>query len=332
MDTDSESKARAVVSTQITQHAHSLLPFDSPPTLSLLFPGAKALYLSGSGVATSSFGLPDLGITTADNVVEDVKRLTGASALPLLVDIDTGFGSAFNIARTVRDIEKAGAAAVHIEDQEQAKRCGHRPVSQHTSHRTQDLEGISLCADSCFSVFCACLARCLCPALAPQNKQIVSLEEMVDRIKAAVSGRTDPEFVIMARTDALANEGLEKAIARAKAYIDAGADMLFPEACTKLEDYRAFQSALSLPNYHKDVPILANITEFGQTPLYTVEELGSAGVSMVLYPLSAFRAMVSCSALQEHCESNGAGLHESVHVCCAPCAHRSLIDALCCWV
>jgi len=212
--------------------------------------GAKALYLSGSGVATASYGLPDLGITTMDNVVEDVKRITGASTLPLLVDIDTGFGSAFNMARTVREIEKAGAAAVHLEDQEQAKRCGHRP-----------------------------------------NKQIVSTEEMVDRIRAAVSGRTDPNFVIMARTDSLANEGLEAAIARAKAYIEAGADMLFPEACHTLEHYRAFQTALSQPNFPRDVPILANITEFGQTPLFTTEELGSAGVSMVLYPLSAFRAM-----------------------------------------
>lgn len=213
--------------------------------------GAKALYVSGSGVATSSYGLPDLGITTMDNVVEDVKRITAATTLPVLVDIDTGFGSAFNMARTVRELERAGASAVHLEDQEAAKRCGHRP-----------------------------------------NKQIVSCEEMVDRIKAAVSGRTDPEFVIMARTDALASEGLEKAITRAKAYIEAGADMLFPEACRTLEDYRAFQTALSQPAYHRDVPILANITEFGQTPLFTTEELGSVGVSMVLYPLSAFRAMV----------------------------------------
>jgi len=218
--------------------------------------GAKALYVSGSGVATASYGLPDLGITTMDNVVEDVRRITGATKLPLLVDIDTGFGSAFNMARTVRELERAGAAAVHLEDQEQAKRCGHRP-----------------------------------------NKQIVSLEEMVDRIKAAVSGRTDPDFVIMARTDSLASEGLESAIKRARAYIDAGADMLFAEACRTLDDYRAFREALSQPKYTKDVPILANITEFGKTPLFTVDELGSAGMDMVLYPLSAHRAM-SKAALQ----------------------------------
>jgi methylisocitrate lyase len=216
--------------------------------------GAAALYVSGGGVSAFSYGLPDLGIITLDNVVEDVKRITAATRLPLLVDIDTGFGSAFNIARTVseqkdcvscscrvtpshtliawrppfsslqvRELERAGAGGAQMEDQESAKRCGHRP-----------------------------------------NKQLVSLEEMVDRIKAAVAGRTDPEFVIMARTDALANEGLEKAIERAKAYIEAGADMLFPEACNTLEHYRAFQTALSTPNYHKDVPILANITEYGQ--------------------------------------------------------------------
>lgn len=212
--------------------------------------GAKALYLSGSGVATASYGLPDLGITSLDNVLEDVRRITSVTKLPLLVDIDTGFGSAFNIARTIREMERAGAAAVHIEDQVQAKRCGHRP-----------------------------------------GKQIVSLEEMVDRIKAAVDARTNKDFVIMARTDALANEGLEKAIERAKAYIEAGADMLFPEACYKLEDYLAFHKALSPPLFHREVPILANITEFGQTPLFHTTELGQHGVAMVLYPLSAFRAM-----------------------------------------
>lgn len=212
--------------------------------------GAKALYLSGSGVATASYGLPDLGITSLDNVLEDVRRITAVTKLPLLVDIDTGFGSAFNIARTIREVERAGAAAVHIEDQVQAKRCGHRP-----------------------------------------GKQIVTLEEMVDRIKAAVDARTNKDFVIMARTDALANEGLEKAIERAKAYIEAGADMLFPEACYKLEDYLAFHKALSPPNFGREVPILANITEFGQTPLFHTSELGQNGVAMVLYPLSAFRAM-----------------------------------------
>jgi len=210
--------------------------------------GAKALYLSGSGVATASHGLPDLGITDLHDVVEDCKRITNATSLPLLVDIDTGFGSAFNISRTIRELERAGAAAVHIEDQVQAKRCGHRP-----------------------------------------GKQIVSLEEMVDRIRAAVDARTDPNFVIMARTDALANEGLEKAIQRAKAYIAAGADMLFPEACKTLADYKAFAEAVN-------VPILANITEFGQTPLFSVEELGTVGVSLVLYPLSAFRAMSLAAA------------------------------------
>lgn len=210
--------------------------------------GAKAIYLSGSGVATASFGLPDLGITTLNDVVEDARRITSISKLPLLVDIDTGFGSAFNIARTIRELERVGVAGVHMEDQVAAKRCGHRP-----------------------------------------GKQIVPTEEMVDRIRSALSGRTNPSFVIMARTDALASEGLDAAVARAKAYIEAGADMLFPEACNTLEHYQAFHAAL--PN----TPILANITEFGKTPLFSVDELATAGVSMVLYPLSAHRAMAKAA-------------------------------------
>ncbi|EGG14445.1 hypothetical protein DFA_12217 [Cavenderia fasciculata] len=212
--------------------------------------GYQALYLSGGGVAAASYGLPDLGITTINDVVEDIRRITRVTKLPLLVDADTGFGSSFNIARTVEEFERAGAAGCHIEDQVQAKRCGHRP-----------------------------------------GKKIVSLEEMVDRIKTAVSARKDPNFVIMARTDALANEGLEKAIERSKAYIEAGADMLFPEALTELSQYAAFKKAL--PN----VPILANITEFGKTELFGAEELYNHGVSLVLYPLSAFRA-ASAATLQ----------------------------------
>jgi methylisocitrate lyase len=205
--------------------------------------GFRALYLSGAGVANASYGLPDLGITSLDNVLEDVRRITGATALPLLVDADTGFGSAFNIARTVREMVRAGAAAIHIEDQVQAKRCGHRP-----------------------------------------GKAIVSKDEMVDRIKAAVDARTDADFVIMARTDALAVEGLDAAIARAVACRDAGADMIFAEAVTELEQYRKFIKAVG-------VPVLANITEFGKTPMFTVADLRSVGVGLVLYPLSAFRAM-----------------------------------------
>jgi len=212
--------------------------------------GFQALYLSGSGVAAASYGLPDLGITSLNDVVEDVKRITRACKLPLLVDIDTGFGpTAFHIKRAVQEIEAAGAAAVHLEDQAGAKRCGHRP-----------------------------------------NKQIVTTEEMVDRIRAAVDGRTDPNFVIMARTDALANEGIDSAIKRSEAYIAAGADMLFPEALNELSQYQKFHDAL--PN----VPILANITEFGKTPMFTTEELSGVGVSIVLYPLSAFRAQ-SAAAL-----------------------------------
>ena len=205
--------------------------------------GHQAIYLSGGGVANASYGLPDLGITSLNDVLEDVRRITSASRLPLLVDIDTGWGGAFNIARTIQQMEKAGAAAVHIEDQVMQKRCGHRP-----------------------------------------NKEIVSQDEMVDRIKAAVDARTDESFFIMARTDAFAQEGLEAAIARAQACVEAGADGIFAEAIKTEEHYRAFSKALS-------VPILANITEFGQTELWNREQLGEWGAAMVLYPLSAFRAM-----------------------------------------
>jgi methylisocitrate lyase len=205
--------------------------------------GHQAIYLSGGGVANASYGLPDLGMTTLNDVVEDVRRITAATDVPLLVDIDTGWGGAFNIARTIRQMERAGAAAVHIEDQVAQKRCGHRP-----------------------------------------NKEIVSQEEMVDRIKAAVDAREDDDFFIMARTDAFQKEGLEAAIERAKACIEAGADGIFAEAVTELEHYKAFSEAL-------DVPVLANITEFGATPLYNRKELAEAGAGMVLYPLSAFRAM-----------------------------------------
>jgi len=205
--------------------------------------GYRALYVSGGGVAAGSLGLPDLGISTLDDVLTDVRRITDATELPVLVDIDTGFGGAFNIARTVKAMIKAGAAAVHIEDQVQAKRCGHRP-----------------------------------------GKAIVTQAEMVDRVKAAVDAKTDPDFVIMARTDALAVEGLQSAIDRACACVEAGADMVFPEAITELAMYRQFASAVQ-------VPVLANITEFGATPLFSVDELRGADVSLVLYPLSAFRAM-----------------------------------------
>jgi methylisocitrate lyase len=205
--------------------------------------GFKALYLSGGGVAAGSLGLPDLGISTLEDVLIDVRRITDAVDTPLLVDIDTGWGGAFNIARSVKSIAKAGAAAVHIEDQVSAKRCGHRP-----------------------------------------NKAIVSLEEMVDRVKAAVDAKPYDDFVVMARTDALAVEGLQSAIDRACACAEAGADMIFPEAITELSMYKQFAAAVK-------VPVLANITEFGSTPLFTVDELRGADVSMVLYPLSAFRAM-----------------------------------------
>lgn len=206
--------------------------------------GYRAIYLSGGGVAAGSLGLPDLGISNLDDVLTDVRRITDVCALPLLVDVDTGFGaSAFNVARTVRAMHKAGAAAIHIEDQVGAKRCGHRP-----------------------------------------NKEIVSQQEMVDRIKAAVDARTDDSFVIMARTDALAVEGLDSALERAVRCVEAGADMVFPEAVTELAQYRRFTEAVQ-------VPVLANITEFGQTPMFTLDELRTAEVGLALYPLSAFRAM-----------------------------------------
>jgi methylisocitrate lyase len=206
--------------------------------------GYRAIYLSGGGVAAGSLGVPDLGITTLEDVLTDVRRITGVCDLPLLVDADTGFGpSAFNIGRTVKDLIKAGAAAMHIEDQVQAKRCGHRP-----------------------------------------NKEIVSKGEMVDRIRAAVDARTDSDFCIMARTDSIAIEGLDAAIERSLAYIEAGADLVFPEAIRDLESYKKFSAAVGKP-------ILANITEFGLTPLFTRDELGANGVGMILYPLSAFRAM-----------------------------------------
>ncbi|ELR8728036.1 methylisocitrate lyase [Vibrio vulnificus] len=211
--------------------------------------GHQAIYLSGGGIANASYGLPDLGITTLNDVLVDVERITNACDLPLLVDIDTGFGGAFNIARTIKAMEKAGAAAVHMEDQVAQKRCGHRP-----------------------------------------NKAIVSQQEMVDRVKAAVDARVDENFVIMARTDALAVEGIDSAIERAIACVEAGADMIFPEAMNKLEQYQQFSAALAQAT-GKHVPILANITEFGQTPLYGCEELAKSSVDMVLYPLSAFRAM-----------------------------------------
>ena len=206
--------------------------------------GYKAIYLSGGGVAAGSLGLPDLGISTLEDVLVDVRRIVNVCKLPLLVDIDTGFGpSAFNIARTITSLIAAGAAGVHIEDQVGAKRCGHRP-----------------------------------------NKELVSKEEMVDRVRAAVEARGDDSFVIMARTDAIANEGMDAAIERAKAYVAAGADAIFPEAIRDLDGYKKFSSALN-------VPVLANITEFGLTPLFTTAELKNAGVAMALYPLSAFRAM-----------------------------------------
>jgi methylisocitrate lyase len=206
--------------------------------------GFRAIYLSGGGVAAGSLGLPDLGISNLDDVLTDIRRITDVCDLPLLVDVDTGFGaSAFNVARTTRSLIKFGAAAMHIEDQVGAKRCGHRP-----------------------------------------GKELVSKQEMVDRIKAAVDARTDPAFFIMARTDALASEGLESAVDRAVACVEAGADGIFPEAITDLAMYKRFKDAVK-------VPILANITEFGKTPLFSVEELRTTGTDMVLYPLSAFRAM-----------------------------------------
>ncbi|GAB1058352.1 methylisocitrate lyase [Shewanella algae] len=204
--------------------------------------GVQALYLSGAGVANASYGLPDLGMTSMNDVLIDAGRITSATELPLLVDIDTGWGGAFNIARTIKEFEKAGVAAVHMEDQVSQKRCGHRP-----------------------------------------NKAVVSTEEMVDRIKAAVDARTDENFVIMARTDAVAVEGLDAGIERAQAYIEAGADMIFAEALTELDQYRRFKAAVN-------APILANMTEFGKTELFNKEQLAEAGADMVLYPLSTFRA------------------------------------------
>jgi methylisocitrate lyase len=212
--------------------------------------GYKAIYLSGGGVSAGSLGIPDLGITTLEDVLTDVRRITNICDLPLLVDIDTGFGTtAFNINRTIKEIEKAGASAVHLEDQVAAKRCGHRP-----------------------------------------NKEIVSANEMVDRIKAAVDGRNSSDFTIMARTDSLANEGLDAALDRVRQYVSAGADMIFPEAVEDLETYVKFREAAG-------VPILANITEFGKTPLFSVAELRGAKVDIVLYPLSAFRAMNKAAEL-----------------------------------
>jgi methylisocitrate lyase len=205
--------------------------------------GHKAIYLSGAGVANASYGLPDLGITQLADVVEDARRITGRCDLPLLVDIDTGWGSAFNIARTIREMERAGVAAVHMEDQVQAKRCGHRP-----------------------------------------NKALVSPQEMADRVRAAVDARHDESFIMMARTDAHASEGMQAAVDRANLYVEAGADMIFAEALHTLDEFRAFAAAVK-------VPVLANITEFGRTPLFSVTELGEAGIKLVLYPLSAYRAM-----------------------------------------
>ncbi|WP_374297597.1 methylisocitrate lyase [Acinetobacter sp.] len=205
--------------------------------------GYRAIYLSGAGVANYSYGMPDLGMTSLDNVLEDVRRIISRVDTPLLVDIDTGWGGAFNISRTIKQMISAGAAAVHLEDQAALKRCGHRP-----------------------------------------NKEIVSLEEMVDRVKAATDAKTDPDFVIMARTDALQKEGLQGVIDRACAYVEAGADAIFAEAMTDITMYKTVCDAVG-------VPVLANITEFGSTPYYTVEELGEQGISMVLYPLSATRAM-----------------------------------------
>ena len=220
--------------------------------------GHQAIYLSGGGVANASYGLPDLGITSLNDVIADVERITNASQLPLLVDIDTGWGGAFNIARTITAMEKAGAAAVHIEDQVSQKRCGHRP-----------------------------------------NKSIVSQAEMVDRIKAAADAKQDGDFVIMARTDALAVEGIDAAVERANACAEAGADAIFPEAILEIEQYQKFANAL-------DVPILANITEFGSTPLFTADELASVGIKLQLYPLSAFRAMSKAALnVYQHIKEDG---------------------------
>ncbi len=225
--------------------------------------GFKALYISGGGVAANSLGMPDLGISTMEDVLTDARRITDVTTLPLLVDIDTGWGGAFNIARTIRTFIKAGVAAVHMEDQVGAKRCGHRP-----------------------------------------GKEVVSKEEMIDRVKAAVDARTDPDFVIMARTDALAVEGINAAMDRACAYVEAGADMIFPEAMTELAMYKQFKQAVK-------VPILANITEFGHTPLYTREELASVDVDMVLHCCSAYRAM-NAAALKVYQSIRAEGTQKNV--------------------
>jgi methylisocitrate lyase len=225
--------------------------------------GYRAIYLSGAGVANASYGMPDLAITTLNDVLEDVRRITHTVNLPLLVDIDTGWGSAFNIMRTIQEMIRAGAAGVHMEDQVQAKRCGHRP-----------------------------------------GKALVSADEMVDRIKTAVDARTDPHFVIMARTDALAVEGLQASIDRAAQYVEAGADMIFFEGATELNQYKNLTQTI-------DVPVLANITEFGVTPLFTVQELAEVGVRLVLYPLSAFRAM-STAALKTYHTIREAGTQKSL--------------------
>jgi len=225
--------------------------------------GFRAIYLSGGGVAAGSLGVPDLGISTLDDVLIDIRRITDVTSVPLLVDVDTGFGGAFNIARTVTSLIKFGAAAMHIEDQVLQKRCGHRP-----------------------------------------NKEIVSADEMADRIKAAADAKTDPEFVVIARTDALAVEGLQAAIDRACACVEAGADMIFPEAITELSMYKKFAAAVK-------VPILANITEFGKTPLFTAKELAGANVAMALYPLSAWRAM-NAAALKVYQAIRAEGSQRSV--------------------
>lgn len=225
--------------------------------------GFRSIYLSGGGVANASYGLPDLGMTTLNDVLEDVRRITETTELPLLVDADTGWGNAFMIAKTIRQMIRAGAAGVHIEDQVQAKRCGHRP-----------------------------------------NKEIVSTAEMADRMKAAADAKTDADFVLMARTDAAAVEGLDGAIERARRYTEAGADMIFAEALTELDQYKKFVDAVG-------VPVLANITEFGKTPLYTIDELRDAGISLVLYPLSAFRAM-SAAALNVYTTLRREGTQKSV--------------------
>lgn len=248
MDETSSAGARLRAAIEVEQPLQVVGTINAYCALLAERAGFRALYLSGAGVANASFGLPDLGITTLNDVAADVRRITAASELPLLVDADTGWGAAFMISRTVRELTSAGAAGCHIEDQVQSKRCGHRP-----------------------------------------GKALVSTEEMVDRIKAAVDGRSDDGFVVMARTDALASEGLNAALERIERYVEAGADMIFPEALTTVDECKRFAKVST-------VPILANITEFGKTPLLTVEQLHKAGVRLALYPLSAFRAM-SAAAL-----------------------------------